>query len=328
MDEQLDGGSVSPQADPIRIGISSCLLGEAVRWDGGHKHDGYITETLGRYITWVPVCPEVEVGMGTPRESVRLVGSRQSPQMVGNQTRRDWTAAMQSYAERRVRELESMRLHGYLLKKGSPSCGMERVKIYSEQGMPIGTGPGLFARELMNRMSSLPIEEEGRLNDPVLRENFIERVFAYYRWHRLTASDPTPNDLVRFHTQHKLTLFAHDPRGYRELGRRVAAAGKTDFRESLAQYGRQFMEVLKIKATPQKHANVLYHLKGFLKRSIDHPDKEELTEVIESYRQGYVPLIVPITLLKHHFRRHTIEWIEEQTYMAPYPAELMLRNHV
>ena len=312
----------------IRIGISSCLLGENVRFDGGHKRDGFIVETLGSFFHWVQVCPEMEMGLGTPRETLHLVGTPDAPRLIGSKSQSDHTEAMQRFAEARLRDLAAMDLHGYILKKNSPSCGMTRVRVYGHSGVPQRSGQGLFARALMQCFPLLPVEEEGRLHDMPLRENFIERVFAYHRWRCFLALPPTPHDLVTFHTQHKMTLLAHHRQHYQALGRLVATAGERPLTELLAAYGTLFMTCLKAPATRKKHANVLSHLQGYLKKELDATDKEELVTCIEAYRQGLVPLVVPLTLLNHHFRRYPQPWVMEQTYLQPYPAELMLRNHV
>jgi len=312
----------------IRVGISTCLLGENVRYDGGHKHDPFLTETLGRFFEWVPVCPEVEIGLGTPRETLRLAGAPESPKLVAPKSGKDHTETMQHYAAGRVGKLAASGIHGYVLKKDSPSCGMMRVRVYGESGMAVRTGRGLFADALMRQLPMLPVEEEGRLHHPALRENFIERVFAHYRWTQFVASRPRAGDVVEFHARQKLALMAHSPEHYRQLGRLVAKAGCTPMNELLPAYGVAFMQCLAVHATAKKHANVLQHLLGYLKTQLDAADKVELIRHIEHYRIGLVPLIVPLTLLAHHFRRHPVPWILEQTYLNPYPAELMLRNHV
>lgn len=315
-------------SSPVRIGISSCLLGEQVRFDGGHKRDAYIVSTLGTFFDWVPVCPEMELGLGTPRESLRLLGPPEAPRLVTTRAQHDHTEAMQRYAAERLRALAQLDLHGYILKKDSPSCGMERVRVYSQDGMAQRQGRGLFAAALMQHLPLLPVEEEGRLQDMRLRENFITRVFAYQRWRAFIAGQSTPPDLVRFHTRHKLTLMAHSRPHYQALGRLVAQAGNLPMPELLPAYGTQFMDGLKVKATPRKHANVLYHLLGHLKKQLSADDKAEMVSHVEAYRQGLVPLVVPLTMLKHYFRLHPLPWVLEQTYLQPYPAELMLQNHV
>ncbi len=310
----------------IRVGVSTCLLGQHVRFDGGHKKDAFVTGPLARFVALVPVCPEVELGMGTPRESVRLVRLGDGVRMVGHRSGTDHTDAMRRWAEGRVRELEGEDLCGYVLKKDSPSCGMERVKVYAK-GPAARTGRGLFAEALMERMPLLPVEEEGRLNDPRLRENFVERVFAYRRLKDLLGSRWTVGDLVRFHTAEKLLVLAHDPAAYRALGRLVAAAKGRPRAEVAREYGQAFMRGLAKLATPGKHANVLQHMAGFFK-DLPLEERRELHEAIADYRHGLVPLVVPLTLLGHHVRRYGVAWLQSQSYLQPHPKELMLRNHV
>lgn len=299
-----------------------------MRFDGGHKHDAFITDTLGRFCEWVPVCPEVEIGLGTPRESMRLIGLPEHPRLVAPRSGKDHTDTMSKWAEKRLDQLDSLGLHGYILKKDSPSCGMARVRVYSDQGLAARTGRGLFADALLKRFPMLPVEEEGRLHDMPLRENFIERVFAFHRWTEFVKSKPRPKDLVNFHTCQKLSLMAHSPVHYQKLGRLVAKAGSVPMGELLAEYGAIFMEGLALRATAKKHANVLQHLVGYLKNDLDAVNKSEMLALIDSYRVGRVPLVVPLTLLNHHFLRHPVPWVAEQSYLNPYPSELMLRNHV
>lgn len=311
----------------VVIAISSCLLGARVRFDGGHKRDDFLVTTLGRWVQWVPVCPEVEVGMGTPRESIRLVREGGEVRLVAPKSGRDWTAEMRAYAELRLGELEARDLDGFVLKKDSPSCGMERVKVYGG-GMPSRTGRGLFAEALLARWPYLPVEEEGRLNDPRLRENFVKRVFAYRRVKALFAGRWTVGQLVAFHTAHKLQLMAHSPATYRTLGQLVANARGLPRQQVRDTYLREFMTGLRTIATPRRHANVLQHILGYFRRVLDEDARAELLTLIEDYRRGLVPLVVPITLIRHHVRRHRIGYLEGQVYLEPHPKELMLRNHV
>jgi uncharacterized protein YbgA (DUF1722 family)/uncharacterized protein YbbK (DUF523 family) len=313
---------------PIRVGISACLLGQEVRFDGGHKRDRYITDTLGKFFEWVPVCPEVEMGLGTPRETLRLVGAPGAPRLVFAKTEEDQTGGMQAWAKSRLDALAKTDLSGYLLKSDSPSCGMERVRVYRPSGIPSKDGVGVFARALMDRFPLLPVEEEGRLHDLTLRENFIERVFCYRRWRDLLAGGLTRGKLVVFHTAHKLLLLAHSPRHYTVLGRLVAQTKRLSPKEIETRYGELFMTALKIKATAKKHTNVLQHILGYLKRDLQPRDKAELMRVIEDYYRGLLPLVVPLTLLKHHLARIPVPYIENQVYLNPHPKELMLRNHV
>jgi uncharacterized protein YbgA (DUF1722 family)/uncharacterized protein YbbK (DUF523 family) len=312
----------------IRIGISRCLLGDEVRYDGGHKHDPFLTGVLAKHFTWVPVCPEMEIGLGSPRESMRLLEIDGKVHLVTNKTGLDFTDAMDRFALRRVDELNKEQLHGFILKKDSPSCGLFRVKTYQNNGSSQKQGRGLFAEALVKKFPDLPMEEEGRLNDLNIRENFIERIFAYYRWLEFLESKPRAADLVSFHSRQKMAILAHSKVHYQNLGQLVARSGKTSMKRILNQYASIYMDALKQKATTKKHANVLFHLMGFFKKQIDTTDKSELVQCIEDYRKGMVPLIVPITLLQHHLRHHPVPWVSEQTYLNPYPAELMLRNHV
>jgi uncharacterized protein YbgA (DUF1722 family)/uncharacterized protein YbbK (DUF523 family) len=311
----------------LRIGISSCLLGDEVRFDGGHKRDSFLTQILGPYVEWVRVCPEVEVGMGVPRETLRLVRAGGDTRMITTRTGVDHTDSMRAYAARRTKALASMDLRGYVLKKDSPSCGMERVKVYGEAGAT-RTGVGTYAEILKARFPTLPIEEEGRLTDPVLRENFIERVFAYDRLRALFEGRWTQQSLIAFHTAHKMALLAHSTTAYQELGRLVAS-GKTLSRSDLVRrYEELFMRTLARPATAKRHANVLMHMAGHLKTKLDEDSKRELLACIDEYRRGLVPLVVPLTLLRHHVRVHAIDYLAGQTYLEPHPRELMLRNHV
>jgi uncharacterized protein YbgA (DUF1722 family)/uncharacterized protein YbbK (DUF523 family) len=313
----------------IRLGISTCLLGERVRYDGGHKRDPFLVDELGRYVEWVPVCPEVEVGLPVPRESMRLEGDPEHPRLMAPKSGIDYTERMEAWAKERVEQLAQVRLHGFVFKKDSPSSGLFRVRVYNDHGMAQRVGTGIFPRAVMDRFPLLPLEEEGRLHDAHLRENFIERIFAYYRWTEVLDKEPTPGGLVKFHTAHKLTLMAHSPKHYTEMGRLVADAGKRDWNELTAEYGAQLMEGLSVMGTRGRHVNVLQHLMGFLREHLSSEDKQELLGLVEDYRQGLVPLIVPLTLLKHHLSRYPVpDWVHQQVYLHPYPKELMLRNHV
>ncbi|MEW6260995.1 MAG: DUF523 and DUF1722 domain-containing protein, partial [Thermodesulfobacteriota bacterium] len=296
----------------IRLGISTCLLGQNVRYDGGHKHDPYLTKTLGVYVDYVPVCPEVECGMPVPRESLRLVGDIASPRLVTTKTGRDFTDQMQRWAGRRLDELERERLCGFIFKSDSPSSGMERVRVYLPNGMPVKKGSGIFARMFMERFPLLPVEEEGRLHDPVLRENFIERIFVMQRWRDLCAGNPTIGGLVSFHTQHKLLLLAHSPDHYRKMGKLVAEASHYALRQLFDDYVELLMTALRVKATPRKHVNVLQHALGYFKKHITSKEKEEALALIEQYRQGFLPLIVPITLLRHFIRKYEEAYLDRQ----------------
>jgi len=309
---------------PILIGISSCLLGEEVRFDSGHKHQSYITQTLGRYFTFRSFCPEMAIGLGTPRESLRLVRREDGIHCVGNRTPTlDVTTRLIESAQQQRSWHEE--LCGYILKKDSPSCGMERVRVYRND-MPERDGSGLYARVLMDNFPHLPVEEEGRLGDPVLRENFIKRVFVFRHWRDLAAEGFSMAGLTDFHAQYKYVLLSHHQQRTRDLGKRLANAAGEPIEQIAGWYFAELMAILRLRATRRNHVNVLQHLQGYLKDDIDGQDKQELAEIIEDYRRELLPLIVPITLLRHHFRRYPKPYIERSKYLAPHPAELMLLN--
>jgi uncharacterized protein YbgA (DUF1722 family)/uncharacterized protein YbbK (DUF523 family) len=328
-----DRPSEEPQDEqPIRIGISACILGEEVRYNGGHKLDRFIRDTLGAFVEFVPVCPEVDIGLGVPRETLRLVragddGADAPPRMIANKSGADHTATMLRYAKRKARELQELELCGYIVQKGSPSCGMERVRVYPQPdgGMPRRDGRGLFTRVLMQQLPLLPVEEDGRLNDPLLRENFIERVFAYRRLRALFSGRWTIGQLVDFQANEKLLLMAHGPN--KALGQLVARAKSMPRAEVKAQYQQAFLETLARRSTVRKHVNVLQHIVGYFRDKLDDTSRHEVHDLIEAYRGRLVPLIVPITLMRHHIRAHRIDYLARQSYLSPHPRELMLRNH-
>jgi uncharacterized protein YbgA (DUF1722 family)/uncharacterized protein YbbK (DUF523 family) len=309
-----------------KVGVSSCLVGEHVRYDGGHKHNRYITETLGACVRLVPLCPEVGIGLSTPRPPVRLVQAGERIRAVGvDDETMDVTDRLTSWAQQQLPGLSD--LSGYIVKKNSPSCGMERVRVYVD-GVPETRGRGVYTGTLMAAMPSLPVEEEGRLMDAGLRENFIDRVFARFRWLQAFSRGVTPRSLVDFHTRHKFFILAHDEIVYRRLGRLVADVSGQDLQALAEQYLNLMMEGLKHRATPARHTNVLMHIMGFFKDRLDRGDKGELLSLIDEYRNGQVPLVVPITLINHYLRKFPQPYVQEQVYLHPHPAELMLRNHV
>lgn len=312
----------------ILIGISSCLLGESVRFDKGHKQHSYIKQTLGQFFEFRSFCPEMAIGLGTPRETLRLVDRDGETHCIGNKTPgHEVTDELKNIAEEQ-REWHRD-LCGYILKKGSPSCGMERVKIYSEKtGMPLDSGSGLYAEVLMKNFPLLPIEEEGRLGDPVLRENFIKRVFAYRHWRDLVEAGVSMQALTDFHSQYKYVLLSHHQDRCRKLGNWLANAASLPIEDATQQYFEEWMSILTLPATRRNHVNVLQHLQGFIKQEIDKEDKAELVDCIEQYRRGKLPLIVPITLLRHHLRRHPKPFTQRSRYLTPHPGELMLLNSI
>jgi uncharacterized protein YbgA (DUF1722 family)/uncharacterized protein YbbK (DUF523 family) len=312
----------------LRLGISRCLLGDEVRFDGGHKRDDFLTDVLGRYVEWVPVCPEVEAGLGTPREAMRLVGGPQGPRLVTIKSETDHTRALEMMTANRIAELKNLDLSGYVFKKGSPSCGIERVRIYNEHGMPNRNGVGLFARAFIEQFPLIPVEEEGRLGDPTLRENFIERVFCYRRWQDLVQRGVTRQALVQFHTIHKYLLLTHHPQQCEVLGRLIGQAHPHRPKELAHRYGELFMKALAVKATVRKHVNVLQHILRYFKERLGAHEKAALLGVIGDYQHGLTPLIVPLTLIKHYVQIFDVSDIRDQVYLNPHPIEVMLRNHV
>jgi uncharacterized protein YbgA (DUF1722 family)/uncharacterized protein YbbK (DUF523 family) len=311
----------------IKLGISSCLLGNKVRYDGGHKFDPFLVNTLGQFVDFVPVCPEVESGFPVPREAFRLVGDANHPRLVTRQGGVDATPQMERWLEKKLPQLEKENLCGFVFKSQSPSSGMERVKVYSDKGMAEKKGVGIFARALMERLPLLPVEEEGRLQDIDLRENFIVRIFTYRRWQELQTDGATAGSLVEFQRRHKYLLMAHSPEMARRLGKLVARAGVEPLPRLLPEYETLLMTALKQKATVRKNVNVLQHMLGYFKKQLDDFEKKELLAAIDNYHQNLIPLIVPLTLLKHYIDKFQQPYLKDQYYLAPHPLELKLRNH-
>jgi uncharacterized protein YbgA (DUF1722 family)/uncharacterized protein YbbK (DUF523 family) len=318
---------IIPMEEQIKLGVSACLLGQNVRYNGGHSRDPFITDTLTQYVEFFPVCPEVECGFSIPRETLRLVGDPESPRLITSNTKQDHTERMLSWCSKKVRELEELDLYGFIFKKGSPSSGMERVKVYNDKGMPSNRGIGMFARAFMDHFPLLPVEEDGRLHDPKLRENFIEAIFVLKRWRESLSPKPTRRGFVEFHTKHKLLIMAHSPIHMRVMGKLVANLKDHTVEQFRFQYQELLMEALRLKTTRRKHTDVLMHCMGFSKRLLSADEKRELLEIIEQYRQGHLPLIVPVTLLNHYVRKYDPPYLREQYYLKPHPIELQLRNH-
>jgi len=316
-----------PDAKP-RIAISACLLGNPVRFNGGHKQSSLCSDVLTRHVEFVPLCPEVAIGLGTPREPIRLVGAPENPRARGTvRSELDVTDALAAYGRQMATQLDD--ISGFILMQKSPSCGMERVKVYRDNGHTVpGGGSGIFARALMEARPDLPVEEDGRLNDPVLRENFLTRVYAYAQWQRLQQQGLTRKAIVDFHSRYKYQLMAAHPQQYRALGQMVANLRDCSVDEFAPGYFSQFMQALKRPATRGTHSNVLQHLSGYLKNALAPEDRREMRRLIDQYRAGVIPLVVPLTLLKHHFRRHPHHYIERQAYLQPHPEDLSLRNGI
>jgi len=312
--------------EKIRLGISSCLLGNNVRFDGGHKLDRFLRDTLGRFVDYVPVCPEVEMGLPIPRQTLRLVGEPNDQRLVFSKSGEDVTNRMTAWAMRRLEELADENLCGFIFKSRSPSSGMARVKLYDRHGVPNKEGVGLFARLFMERFPLLPVEEDGRLHDPRLRENFLEAIFIFRSWRELLAADAGAAGLIDFHARHKLLLMSHSVELARQMGKLVARAGELPADELFDGYQRLLMKTVRLPATPAKHVNVLQHALGYFKRQLSSDEKQEMLELLQQYRQGVVPLSVPLTLLNHYVRKYHPPYLAEQIYLHPHPIELHLRT--
>jgi len=314
--------------EKIKLGVSACLLGENVRYDGGHKLDRFLTDILGQYVEYVPVCPEVESGLPIPREAMHLEGDPSSPRLVTIRTRQNTTNRMIQWALKRVAELEKEDLSGFIFKSDSPSSGMERVRVFNEKGMPVKKGVGMFARIFIERFPLIPVEDERRLHDPKLRENFIERIFTLRRWREVLTRKENRGNVVDFHTKHKLLILSHSPNYYQTMDKLVARAKDLPLKEFYRRYQAFLMESLQRRTTPRKNANVLQHIMGYFKKLLSSDEKKELLEVIDHYRKETIPLIVPITLIHHYVRKCNQPHLEQQVYLNPHPLELQLRNHV
>ena len=315
--------------EKIKIGMSSCLLGEEVRWDGDHKHDQYVRDVLGSYFDYVSICPEVDVGMGVPRETVALYGTLENPKMITKRSKTDWTKKMNHYTKDRIHELTKENLCGYVFKSKSPSCGIDKVPIYSEFGSSrMRHGSGMFASSFVKVFPLVPVEDEGRLHDPVIRENFIVRIFCFHRLQLLVRKSFSIGSLVRFHTRHKFLILSHSRKKYDDMGELVANAKKIKTAELKTRYSKLFMAALTYKSTPKKNTDVLLHMTGFLNKILTREEKKNILSVIEDYRNELLPLVVPVTLIYHQVKKHNIEYLLDQVYLNPHPKELMLRNHV
>ncbi|MHB8846479.1 MAG: YbgA family protein [Nitrospirota bacterium] len=312
----------------IILGISSCLLGNKVRYDGGHKLDPFLTGTFGQYIDWVPVCPEAGCGLGIPREVMNLEGDPMSPRLRTVWTGIDHTARLQRWTKGEMKVLADMDISGYVFKARSPSCGLFDAKVFGKNCEMRGTGPGLFAKAFTEMFPLIPVEDEERMHDPALRENFVERVFVARRWKEYIKEDGSIGGLVAFHSAHKYLIMAHSQKHYAALGKMVAGAKNMPKRQLLASYIKMLMEGLQVLATPKKNTNALQHMAGYFKDFLSAGEKKELLEVITHYHDGLVPLIVPVTLLNHYVRKYKEPYLAKQVYLNPHPLELMLRNHV
>lgn len=308
----------------VRVGISACLLGQAVRFDGGHKRSHFCVQELGAHFDYHPLCPEMAIGLGAPRAAIRLVKRHGEIRAEASNGSFDVTDQLIAFSEQQARRLDF--ISGYILCAKSPSCGMERVRIYGANNEGSAKeGVGLFARALMAANPLLPVEEEGRLGDPVLRENFVLRVFAYHDWQQLCAHGITASALIGFHSRYKYLVLSHATSHYRALGRLLADLGREPLETIAGRYIQGLMAALTIRANRRGHTNVLMHLQGYFKRVLTPSQKQELTELIDKYRIGTVPLLVPLTLLRHHLREHPNPYLAAQVYLDPHPETLRLR---
>jgi uncharacterized protein YbgA (DUF1722 family)/uncharacterized protein YbbK (DUF523 family) len=312
--------------EKIRIGISRCLLGEKVRYDGSHKQDHYLTDTLASYIDWLPVCPELECGLGVPREVMHLVGDNLAPRLKTIHSGLDHTDIIMQWTETKLAQLTGAGLCGFVFKARSPSCGLHGVRVHTAAGIAGNRARGLFAQAFINHFPLVPVEEESRLYDPAVRENFYTRVFAFRRWLEYLDRDGAFRGLIEFHTRHKLLVLSHSPRHYTSLGRLLASPG--DFHHHVLQaYIVMFMDAIKLMSTVSKNTNVLQHMAGYFKKHLSPDEKSELRGIIEQYRKGLVPLPAPLCLIRHHALVQQENYLMAQLYLFPDPVEQMLRNH-
>ena len=314
--------------EKIKVGISSCLLGNQVRYNGGHQRDRFITDTLAKYCEFVPVCPEVECGLPVPRESMRLVGEVDTPRLVTTRSKIDKTDQMTNWMNRRLSALEKEDLVAFIFKTKSPSSGMRAVKVYAENGnVKSYAGQGIFARGFKERFPDIPVEDEGRLHDPGIRENFVETIFVLQRW-RQSRQNGGAGALVDFHSRHKYTLMAHGPEKLREMGKIVALAGSGDLSALCDKYLALLLQAMGLKKTVKKNYNVLLHVGAYFKKDLEPYEKKELQDLSKQYYQSFVPLIVPLTLINHYARKYNKSYLLQQWYLNPHPVELGLLNHV
>ncbi|HHQ4899938.1 TPA: YbgA family protein [Aeromonas veronii] len=309
----------------IKVGISACLLGQEVRFDGGHKRSSFCERDLGAHFDYHPVCPEMAIGLGAPRAAIRLVKRNGEIRAEASNGSFDVTEKLIAFSEQKARQLDF--ISGYILCAKSPSCGMERVKVYGANNEGSAKeGIGLFAKALMEANPLLPMEEDGRLCDPILRENFVLRVFAYHDWQQLCARGITASALIRFHSRYKYLVLSHATTHYRALGKLLGNLGKSaNLQEVADNYIKGLMTALTLRANRRSHTNVLMHLQGYFKRVLTPAQKQELADTIDKYRTGIFPLLVPLTLIRHYLREYPNPYLAEQVYLNPHPDTLKLR---
>ena len=313
--------------EKIPVGISSCLLGQEVRYNGGHTRSKYCVNHLSRIFEFVAFCPEVAIGLGIPREPIRMIGAIDAPRVVGTVTTElDVTDALVDYAHTVAGQAENF--CGYIFMKNSPSCGLYSTKIYNDKNNLPGKHAGMFTRTLRQLLPLLPVEEDGRLNDAVLRENFIAQVFAYHDWRVNVQNAAAAKKIVDYHSRYKYLIMAHNQSAYRQLGRMVAKSGIGDI-ESLAQkYIELFMKTVRKPANRRGHSNALYHLLGYLRDGVPGKVRQDIANHIEEYRVGIVNLAVPMSIMDHYLKLYGSEYVNRQAYLAPYSKDLGLRNNI
>ncbi len=314
--------------EKIKVGISSCLLGNPVRYDGSHKLDTFLKDIVGKYFDFIPICPEVEMGLPVPREPMHLVGDRDNLRLITTRSKIDYTDRMLKFARKRVKELKKEDLCGFIFKSRSPSSGYRNVKVYNDNGIPTSTSSGLFAKVFMEENPLIPVEDEGRLKDDEIRDNFFTRVFILYNWKRLIKTGFTRKGIIDFHTHNKLLIMAHSPKAYLELGRSLTNLKGVNLREFADVYINNVMDALRHKATRGKNVNVMYHTMGYFKKYLDRKDKEELISLIQEYKEGNLPLIVPITMINHYVNKFDISYLKSQSFLNPTPLELRVKKYL
>ncbi|MGI1679241.1 MAG: DUF523 and DUF1722 domain-containing protein [Cellvibrionaceae bacterium] len=319
---------ISPDKQRPIIGVGSCLVAHPVRFNGGYKRKHMYIDRLKKHADLVPICPEMGIGLGVPRETIRLVDIDGELRARDSDTQtKDYTDKLKNYADEQLQRFPN--LGGYILVKGSPSCGYERVTKYNEQGNGIGSdAAGIYAQRLMDQNPLLPVEEDGRLYDHALRESFVSRIYLYHDWQQLIASGLTFKKLSDFYSRNKYLVMAHSVPAYKEIGPLLANGKKHPLNELADKIILLMTNALKKVATRRSHTNVLHHLQGYLKNNLSQEEKKSLRSLIDQYREGIVPLIVPMTLLRHHFNHSPDEYIRNQVFMQPYPEDLALRSHL
>ncbi|WP_339671951.1 DUF523 and DUF1722 domain-containing protein [Dasania marina] len=328
MTQAADSNNQQTQTKAIPVGLSACLAGQPVRYNGGHSQSRLCLDTLSQHFDFKTFCPEVAAGFGTPRPTMRLTGDPANPRLqLSNDDQQDFTEQLQQGFSEQLAQFEH--LDGYILMKNSPSCGLKRIKIYQANGYPhTERGQGLFTAALIERYPLLPVEEEGRLQDPHLRENFILRVYAHHNFRADVSLAPSHHTLLQFHSSYKYVLMAHNQPLYRELGRMLANAKQSDLSPLMAQYFSLFMQALSEPATVKNHCNTLLHILGYLKKSVPSEARQHIAAVIHKYRVGQLPLVTPMTLLKHYIEQFGSDYIKGQRYFEPYPETLCLSNNI